>query len=320
MSVIRKFFSAPWVIFLVVGGLVYALYPSSVEKPLIHVTRSQWDTYLDTYLKQFRMPPSAEIEQRLLDQLISEEALLQLALSMDYQYLPVVQDRLKKLGGFLEEDNAELPADEVLIERAIDLGLLQSDPVIRRYLVSVMERALIASVPIDISEQEVSRYYEEHVQEFVQPSRLDISHVFFSEDAGRTPEYAAAARERLLASADMDRDQQLRLGDVFYSGHQFAGKNETQLASIFGAEFARGVFESEAQQWSNPVRSAYGWHLVWPHNIQLPVTPPVAEVQDKILARIKQDKEKQVLKQQIEKLKQDYEIIVDVNDDAGAAS
>ncbi len=99
-----------------------------------------------------------------------------------------------------------------------------------------------------------------------------------------------------------------------------AGKNETQLASIFGAEFARGVFESEAQQWSNPVRSAYGWHLVWPHNIQLPVTPPVAEVQDKILARIKQDKEKQVLKQQIEKLKQDYEIIVDVNGDAGAAS
>jgi parvulin-like peptidyl-prolyl isomerase len=320
MSVIRKFFSAPWVIFLVVGGLVYALYPNSVEKPLIHVTRSQWDTYLDTYLKQFRMPPSAELEQRLLDQLISEEVLLQLALSMDYQYLPVVQDRLKKLGGFLEEDNAELPADEVLIERAIDLGLLQSDPVIRRYLVSVMERALIASVPIDISEQEVSRYYEEHMQEFVQPSRLDITHVFFSEDAGRTQEYAAAARERLLASADMDRDQQLRLGDVFYSGHQFAGKNETQLASIFGAEFAREVFESEADQWSNPVRSAYGWHLVWPHNIQLPVTPPVAEVQDKILARIKQDKEKQVLKQQIEKLRQDYEIIVDVNGDAGAAS
>jgi peptidyl-prolyl cis-trans isomerase C len=320
MSVIRKFFSAPWVIFLLLGGLVYALYPNSVEKPLIHVTRSQWDTYLDSYLKQFRMPPSAELEQRLLDQLISEEALLQLALSMDFQYLPVVQDRLKKLGGFLEEDNAELPADEVLIERAIDLGLLQSDPVIRRYLVSVMERALIASVPIDISEQEVSHYYEEHVQEFVQPSRLDITHVFFSEDAGRTREYAAAARKRLLASADMDLDQQLRLGDVFYSGHQFAGKNETQLASIFGAEFARGVFESEAQQWSNPVRSAYGWHLVWPHNIQLPVTPSVAAVQDKILARIKQDKEKQALKQQIEKLKQDYEIIVDVNGDSGAAS
>lgn len=320
MSVIRKFFSAPWVIFLVLGGLVYALYPNSVEKPLIHVTRSQWDTYLDTYLKQFPMPPSAELEQRLLDQLISEQALLQLALSMDYQYLPVVQDRLKKLGGFLEEDNAELPADEVLITRAIDLGLLESDPVIRRYLVSVMERALVASVPIEISEQEVDSYYKEHVEEFVQPSRLDIIHVFFSEDAGRTREYAASVRQRLVESPELDLDQQLRQGDVFYSGHQFAGKNETQLASIFGAEFARGVFESEPGQWSNPVRSAYGWHLVWPDNIQLPVTPPLAEVQDKILARIKQDKEKQVLKQQIEKLKQDYEIIVDVNDNAGAAS
>ena len=84
MSAIRKFFSAPWVIFLLVGGLVYALYPNPVEKPLIHVTRNQWDTYLDSYLKQFRMPPSPELEQRLLDQLVSEEALLQLALSMDF--------------------------------------------------------------------------------------------------------------------------------------------------------------------------------------------------------------------------------------------
>ena len=80
------------------------------------------------------------------------------------------------------------------------------------------------------------------------------------------------------------------------------------------------MFDSEADQWSSPVRSAYGWHLVWPHNVQPPVTPAVAQVRDKILARIKQDKEKQVLKQQVEKLKQDYEIIVDVNNDAGVAS
>ncbi len=319
MSILQKIFSAPWVVFLVLGGLAYAIYPNSVEQPLIHVTRGQLDSYLDSYLRQFPVPDSPELQQRLLDQLIAEEVLLQQALSMDYQYLPVVQNRLKKLGGFLEEDSAEPAADEVLIARAVDIGLLESDPVIRRYLVSVMERALVAAVAIDISEQEIEAYYQQHVDEFVQPPRLDMTHVYFREDAGRTREYAAAVGQGLAAPVAPDLDQVLSAGDVFYSGHQFAGNNEVQLASIFGVDFARDVFRAQAGQWSQPLRSAYGWHLVWPQNIQPSVTPPQAQVRDKILSRIRLDKEKLVLEEQLEKLKLRYQIVVDVESTPGAA-
>jgi peptidyl-prolyl cis-trans isomerase D len=209
----------------------------------------------------------------------------------------------------------------VLIQRAVDLGLLESDPVIRRYLVSVMERALVSAVAISISEQDIASYYEQHVDEFVQPPRLDITHVFFGVDNGRSREDARAARQRILALGESSElDQILEQGDVFYSGHQFAGKNQTQLANIFGADFARGVFLSEAGQWSQPLQSAYGWHLVWPENLRPPVTPPLAQVRDKILARIQRDREKQVLEQQLARLKQQYQIIVDIDGQPEAAS
>lgn len=321
MRAVKKLLSAPWFIFLLVGGLGYYLYPTPTQRPLIYISDQQLDTYLDSYRQQFPRQYSASMEQRLVQQLIAEEALLQQAFRLNYENLPVVQDRLKKLGGFLEDDAASEMDDDALIDRAMELGLLQSDPVIRRYLVSVMERALVAGVPLEITDADIEAYYQTHQEEFERPPRLDLRHVFFSADKGRTAEYANAVREELLAmDIEAEPDKAYNLGDVFYSGHRFAGKNEAQLAAIFGTAFASEAFQQGDQQWSRAVRSAYGWHLLWLDQRRPAVVPEIESVKDKIIARIRQDKEKIVLEQQVEKLKDNFDIQVDGVDMAEGAS
>jgi parvulin-like peptidyl-prolyl isomerase len=321
MSWIKKILTAPWLAFLVLGGIGYSLFPNTVEKPLIHISKSDFETYRDAWVRQNRMTTTPELDQRLLEQMVAEEALVQRALAMNLQLLPVVQDRLKKLGSFLEEDNPLPPSDEELINRAIELGLLQTDPVIRRYLVSTLERAMVASVPLDISEQEVEDYYQQHQEDYVIPSRRDILHVYFSVDDGATAATAAAAREGLASPRQTENlDAIFSRGNVFYSGHVFTGKNQQQLANIFGSEFASEVEQLQPGAWSRPLRSAYGWHLVWPDNVEPAVTPPLEDVRDKVVSRVKQGKEKELLQEQVELLKKEYDILVDRREPAGSAS
>ena len=321
MSLIKKLLTAPWLIFLVVGGIGYSLYPNAIEKPLIHISQSDFETYREGWVRQNRMATTPELEQRLLDQMVAEEALMQRALAMNLQSLPVVQDRLKKLGSFLEEDNPVQPSDQELINPAVELGLLESDPVIRRYLVSTMERALVASQPLEITDQDIDGYYQQHLEEYLVPSRRDIVHVYFSVDAGATATTAAAAREGLASPRQADDlDAIFASGDVFYSGHVFASKNQQQLANVFGSEFAAQVMQLEPGEWSQPVQSAYGWHLVWPDNIVPAVTPPLDQVKEKVVSRVRQDKEKELLQQQVDLLKKEYDIVVDTGEPAGASS
>lgn len=321
MSLAKKLLSAPWLAFLVLGGIGYSLFPNTVEKPLIHISQSDFETYRDGWVRQNRMLTTPELDQRLLDQMVDEEALLQRALAMNLQLLPIVQDRLKKLGSFLEEDNPVQPSDEELINRAVELGLLQSDPVIRRYLVSTMERSLVASVPLEISEQDIEEYYQQHQDDYVVPSRRDIVHVYFSVDAGATADTAATARDGLPSPRQVDdTDAIFSRGDVFYSGHIFASNSQQQLANIFGVEFARQAVQLAPGEWSPPLRSAYGWHLVWADNVVPAVTPPLEQVKDKVVARVRQVKEKVLLQEQVELLKKDYQIVVDLGEPGGAAS
>ncbi len=321
MSLIKKLLSAPWLIFLVVGGIAYSLFPNAIEKPLIHISQSDFETYREAWVRQYRMATTPELEQRLLDQMVAEEALMQRALAMNLQSLPVVQDRLKKLGSFLEEDNPVQPGDQELINRAVELGLLQSDPVIRRYLVSTMERALVASQPLEITEQDIEDYYQQHLEEYVVPPRRDILHVYFSVDAGATDATAVAARDGLVIPSQADDlDAIFSRGDVFYSGHVFTSKNQQQLANVFGSEFAAQVMQLEPGEWSQPVQSAYGWHLVWADNIVPAVTPPLEQVKEKVVTRVRQGKEKELLQRQVDLLKKEYDIVVDTRQPAGAAS
>jgi hypothetical protein len=52
-------------------------------------------------------------------------------------------------------------------------------------------------------------------------------------------------------------------GDPFPAGSDLPPSSEADVARWFGAEFAAAVFQQPHRQWSGPLRSFYGSHLVW---------------------------------------------------------
>lgn len=307
---LKRITARPWLVFLILGGVVYALLPSEEDQAIAFISQSQVETSLQEFARQFPGQVGPETRERIIDRLYTEEVLVQEALGYGFDNLPVVRDRLKKLASFLQLGDEQKDSEEELIARAKELGLLQSDTVIRRYLVSTMEQSLVNPRVIPVSPEEIQAYFDANAADFERPARLDLVQVFFSSDKNRTAQDVAAAQKQISAG-QLDEEQAIRLGDVFFSGYRFPSRSESQLAAQFGGQFAAAVMELPEGQWQGPIVSAYGLHLVKVQNKVPASLPPIEEVAERIADRVRREKAKVVLDEKVKTLRERYDLQVE---------
>jgi hypothetical protein len=169
---------------------------------------------------------------------------------------PLVRDRLVSLGRFL----ALAPgADDTVLEReARGVGLVRSDPIIRRHLVDLMQLTAAAlpsnALPDDAT---LRAYYETRREAYALPERVGLTHVYLSRDR-RGAAIDADAAQMVSALRRGDRVQ----GDPFARGAQIGPATGDELARVFGAAFVEQVGTLPVGEWSAPIASAYGVHVV----------------------------------------------------------
>ena len=169
-------------------------------------------------------------------------------------------------------------AQEIALEReARELDLGREDPVIRRYLAHLMEIAL-AGAPVPPSEAQVRQRYDRLATGLAPPTRVRLSQVYLGRDARGDSRRAEA--EHILAqlrAGGVAPDAAAARGDPFATGTRFGPASATEVARVFGPEFAAAVEAAPTGQWYGPLPSSYGLHLVWVHE-RLPSRAPDFEV------------------------------------------
>lgn len=159
---------------------------------------------------------------------------------------------------------ADYVEEEVLYREALALGLERGDRIIRRRLVQKMEFLLedLAPAPAP-TESQLQDWLDRHPEDYRQPARIELDHVYFSRDRRGRSEVAAiagAALEGLTPS--MSADAAARAGDPsMLPAHQSLRPLE-RIARDFGEDFALAVAELEPGGWRGPIASSYGEHLV----------------------------------------------------------
>jgi len=149
---------------------------------------------------------------------------------------------------------------EVMVREALALGLDRGDIIVRRRLVQKMEFLNEGLEPIsEPTDADLQAYLDAHEERYALAERVSLEHVFVSASGHPIDGEAVAVelREQLLAGADP-----ARLGEPFLRGREFRGQSERDLAAIFGPAFARAVVGLRPEEWSKPVASSYGLHLV----------------------------------------------------------
>lgn len=185
---------------------------------------------------------------------------------------------------------------EVLYKEALQLNLDHNDEIIKRRLMQKYE-FLIEDLAdnYEVEEAVLKEYWQENRKDYSSPKILSFSHHYFNPDLVNDAEAMAKNNLRLAKSGKI-KSHSSHLNQNYHS------LEPSQIANIFGQEFSLQISELSPNAWHGPIKSGYGFHLVFISEIKSAKEKTYDEAKEEV-ARNYQD---QFVDQQQEKL---YEVL-----------
>jgi hypothetical protein len=298
---------------LFAGSSLRASFHPAAERPPIVITAARVEEIREDYRRTVGSAPTARELAALIDREADDEMLYREALLLGLDRGdPAVEYRIIEKMEFLYGTAAGDTA--AALRRGLALGLQRDDVVVRSGLVTKMKLlakgASRAEEPTgDDLERALAGYYERHRDDYVQPEQISLAHVFLRGDGNREPE-ARALRARLVAAATVPGDA-VRAGDPFVAGSMLRATTRAGLAKIFGEEFATAVAALQPGQWSEPMRSPYGLHLVWVLERSDARASPLDDVRSQVLHAYRAERQQQYLEKMLAGVRAAYEVRVE---------
>jgi hypothetical protein len=299
----------PWLHFLLLGLMLFVggqgFFPE--PKPVLGPPNPErLSAMVENYTRFAPAGVSPALLEQFIDTELRDELLFREALKRDLQYRDAaVEQRIIRNMRFL--DTTTDASDQDLIEQGYALRLHLTDEVIRRRLVQIMERLIVATRPDPApgAEAVAARYWQE-LDSWHEPARYTLSHVFLStERAAEMPTVMAQ-----INAENLSPDAARLLGAPFLSGYTFRRQSPEQMARVFGAEFAEqvGATEVQAGAWIGPVTSVFGQHYVFIETFEPSRTLELNEVRVRIERDLVREGEEQAVVDWVEAEMAGYEV------------
>ncbi|MFP8874901.1 MAG: peptidylprolyl isomerase, partial [Myxococcota bacterium] len=209
--------------------------------------------------------PAASVDRAaLVRELVDEEILYREALRLGLDHGdPRVEERLLRKMKIVSRDPDASRA--ALLAEARALGIDRSDPLIRRMQVEAMERLLRRDPAAQISDEILAVAVFEEERRVRKPEAITFSQVYLGPNLPPEDEWKAL-RSR-LADPRLAPWVNAEVGRPLPVGGTLRAQSYRRLVRQFDADFAEQVFEIDSGLWSEPVRSPYGYHLVFVHEV-----------------------------------------------------
>ncbi|MBW8815981.1 MAG: peptidyl-prolyl cis-trans isomerase [Caulobacterales bacterium] len=150
--------------------------------------------------------------------------------------------------------------EELLAREALRLGLDKGDMIIRRRLAQKMSFATDdVAAAREPTEAELRAFYARTASRYAAPARVSFQQVFFSGDRPNGGA-AKAAAQALHRAEEGGRDAPT--GDPFLFPLSYEDAPTADLLRDYGPAFVKLLETAPVGEWSGPVLSPYGWHLV----------------------------------------------------------
>ena len=241
------------------------------------------------------------------DQIVFTEAHVDRLINLwerKWQRLPTQQE----LQGLIEQQVRE----EVLYREALAMGLDKDDQVVRRRMSQKME--FISNDLASLAEPDdtqLQTYLDKHSEKFAIPGRISYSQVYLN--ANQRGDRVNADAEKLLAelsqsSVDIDISM---AGDSFMGGYNFVDETDFGVAHLFGKAFALELFKLPVGEWTGPVESGYGLHLVRVDSRTDSRAPVLEQVRDKVRFEWLAEKQRKTNDLLYSELRKRYEITIE---------
>jgi parvulin-like peptidyl-prolyl isomerase len=215
---------------------------------------------------------------------------------------PPTQDELKSL----IDDRVQ---EEIAVREAMAAGLDRDDSIIRRRLrqkFEVMAEEQVArEAPTDA---ELSAYLATHADRFTPLATVSFEQIVI--DVGGTP--AEGERAAALAkTAIRQGSDPANLGRVSMLASRITGARLDVVAREFGPAFAEYLPKLPTNEWTGPVRSAFGAHLVHMTAYVPGVVPPLEMVRVAVAREWENERRVAARTESYGKLRERYNVVIE---------
>jgi len=203
------------------------------------------------------------------------------------QYIKSLSDEEK------EHLSGEFVRDEVLYREALALGLDKNDVVIRRRLIQKMKYVAqgFYNDQLEPDESDLETYLQQNHEKYRIAAAASFTHVFFSGKKHGDKALLRARQELVkLNGSKVPFEQAGRFGDRYLYNLNYIDRTEELVGSHFGAGFQEALFYlNPGNHWQGPLRSDYGYHLIYLKQKTPSRLPKLHEVAHVVLPDAKRD-------------------------------
>jgi hypothetical protein len=190
--------------------------------------------------------------------------------------------------------------EEVLYREALVRGLDQDDEILRRRLVGKLEFLLTdAAVPETPDDAVLQQHLQRYPARFAAPGRLSFHNRFAPDRAA-----AEALRPTLPVKPAVPRG----MGSDGTDGWQYELTPADVQARFGRSPLAEALPGLPLQQWSGPLQSGLGWHLVYLESRSALQLPALAQVREAVLADWLSAERERLTRQAVDALVAGYEV------------
>jgi hypothetical protein len=286
MTFIARLIREPLVQFLLIGVAIFAIYDlvaSQSEPPRdrIVVTEGRAQQLALVFAKTWQRSPSPQEMRGLIDAYVKEE---------------------------------------IYYREAIKLGLDRDDTLIRRRMQQKME---FLSEPSDdrlaASDATLQSFYDANQADFLIEPEVEFQQILIDSEKDREP--AEARAEQLLrqlrdSSQDVDASE---LGDATLLPYATRLSSVTRIGNAFGENFAKKLATLPAGEWTGPIKSPFGLHLVHITDRRDERLPPLNEIRKAVEQKWRTQERDQFQQDEYDRLRANYEVVAPLNETAAGS-
>ena len=241
---------------------------------------------------------AAKIEETTISM---EKYLTQLeGLSKDKRSPITEQDKAYVLERMIEE--------ELLIKRAIDLGMIENNPMARGTIVQQMIKTIISENDrYEISDQELKAFYEENKGFFTKSTRLRVQQIYFSND-GDGLGFERAMNAYDLLSAGEPFDEVYKLGDQSALIIPNTLMTLSKVREYIGPSLMNLANQLEVSSFTKPVEVPGGHKIIILLDKESLGAPDFLSIKDSVRAEFSKRRDDSSLRDYLENLKNWYDV------------
>jgi len=277
MSFLSRLLREPLVHFILIGAAVFAVYAlvrgGEEARDRIVVTEGRVAQLAQIFTKTWQQPPTKKELRGLIDAYVKEE---------------------------------------IYYREAVALGLDRDDTLIRRRMQQKME---FLTEPADdllkAGDAELEAFLEANREDFRAEPRLAFTQVFVSPENKNEDEPAESRAAKFLAALRSGPGMvSSDLGDPTLLPATVPLSSTKMIARDFGDAFAEALLSLPKDEWSGPVPSPFGLHLVRVTERFDGRDPPLADIRDAVEQKWRTWKREQFQDEVFNSLRAKYDVVL----------